>query len=102
MKKPALPSTSFLSNSKDNQKFQTQLNIISDAFKIKPATMWQVSDLTGIQRPNVCRHVSTLLKSHSIALLKKGICPISNYRAGFYTSDQRLFPSDPQLKLFSI
>lgn len=85
--------TSLFSESNDNQNFKTQLDIIAEAFRLKPSTMWQVSIRTGITRPNVCRHVAELLKRDDIVLLKKGLCPISHYRAGFYTSDKSLFPS---------
>lgn len=100
MQKSQPLQTSFVTDNKDNKKFTSQLESVQQAFEDKPKTMWQVSIQTKITRPNVCRHVSTLRKTKRIALLHKGLCPISKYSAGFYTTNEDLFPSDPQLKLF--
>jgi hypothetical protein len=61
--------------------------------------MLQCAHLTGIERANICRYVAELEKQGEIALVRKGLCPITGYRAGFYSTDPKLF-STKQLDLF--
>ena len=58
------------------------LNAYSEAH---PLTMLQVSELTGIYRANVCRYNAEMRKNGTLILVRKGICPVSKHRAGFYT-----------------
>ena len=61
-------------HSKDSQTLP-QLQTVRLCFSTRPKTMLEVSAETGIRRANVCRY---------------GLCPISKYRAGFYTTDPEL------------
>jgi hypothetical protein len=79
---------------------QHQLEIMVDAF-LEPQTMLQVARSTNIERANVCRIVDRLRRNNGIALVKIGKCPITRYRAGFYTTDRTKFPNNPQLSLFT-
>ena len=49
--------------------------------------MLMVSNETGIYRANICRYIAELRRQERIELVKKGICPISKHRAGFYTTN---------------
>ncbi|MHA6697691.1 hypothetical protein [Chryseobacterium sp. A321] len=75
---------------KDKQ-FKTEKEKVSNAFYDKPNTMFQVALLTNVERPNVCRRVAELRKENRIYLVYKGLCPISHYRAGFYTTNERVY-----------
>jgi len=79
-----------ISQSKDN-KYLRQMQIVYNAFRIRPATMLMISVETGILRANICRYVSKYRKQGKIMLLHKTICPITKARAGFYTTDENLF-----------
>ena len=63
---------------------------VKEEFRGEPKTMLQVSVQTGILRANICRYVSELRKQDQITHIKKGICPISKFRAGFYTTDKEV------------
>ena len=76
---------------KDNH-FETQMKRVFEAFKRKPSTMLMVSIETGILRANICRYVAEWEKENRICIVRKGICPISKHRAGFYTTNPDLFP----------
>ncbi|RNI29778.1 hypothetical protein EFA69_09575 [Rufibacter immobilis] len=74
--------------SKDNtDKGQKQLSLIRAAFYQTPATMLMIAHKTGIERASICRYVATLRKAGAIALVWKGFCPITHFRAGFYTTN---------------
>ena len=76
---------------KDNH-FQTQMQKVFTAFHKQPKTMLMVSIETGILRANICRYVAEWEKENRICIVRKGICPISKHRAGFYTTNPELFP----------
>ncbi len=79
----------------------TQIPTVYKAFATEtPKTMLQVSIETGILRANICRYNSKFVKQDRMQLVKKGICPISKHRAGFYTTNKELFVNDSQLSLF--
>jgi hypothetical protein len=73
--------------------FQAQMKRVFAAFERKPSTMLMVSIKTGILRANICRYVAKWEQQNCIRLVKKGICPISKHRAGFYTTNPELFPA---------
>jgi hypothetical protein len=73
--------------------FQVQMKRIFAAFYRQPKTMLMVSVETGILRANICRYVAEWEKQNCIKIVRKGICPISKHRAGFYTTNPELFPS---------
>ena len=60
-----------------------QLQRLIRAFKT-PKTMLQVSHETGILRANICRRIAELRELNKIEVVRKGLCPITNHRAGFY------------------
>jgi len=68
------------------EKFQKQDEILYLAFSGRPKTMLQVSIQTGIYRSNICRWIAKMQRKSSIYLIKYGNCPISKYKAGFYTT----------------
>lgn len=72
--------------------FNTQMKIVFSAFQDRPKTMLMVSFETGILRANICRYISNWRKRDKIAVAKKGLCPITKFPAGFYTTDPELFP----------
>jgi len=80
-----------------DKHFQSQIRRVFAAFYKQPKTMLMVSVETGILRANVCRYVAELQKQNRISIVRKGICPISKHRAGFYTTNYttnpELFPS---------
>ena len=90
-----------------NFKSYGKVNQILTVFKAfqtdTPKTMLQVSTETGIRRANLCRYLAMFQKQGKIQLLYKTICTISKYRAGYYTTNEKLFKSnDNQLKLFEV
>ncbi len=70
----------------------TQYQTTAAAFYSHPKTMLQVAAETGIRRANICRYVTTLRKYDNIYLIRKGVCPISKCRAGFYTTNKAFIP----------
>jgi hypothetical protein len=74
-------------------QFQAQMQRVFAAFYEQPKTMLMVSVETGILRANICRYVAKWEKENRICMVRKGICPISKHRAGFYTTNPELFPS---------
>ena len=79
--------------------FHKQLKTVYNSFLESPKTMLQVAIETGILRANICRYVRTFRKLDKIAIVRIGYCPITKHKAGFYTTDPALFPSDNQLKI---
>ena len=73
--------------------FQTQMKQVFVTFYRQPKTMLMVSIETGILRANICRYVAKWEKQNCIKIVRKGICPISKHRAGFYTTNPDLFPA---------
>ncbi len=54
-------------------------------------TMKQVSVKTNIDRANICRFIAKRRKYKSIYLVRKGLCPITKHRAGFFTTNFELY-----------
>lgn len=75
--------------SKDNHSFSQQ-QTVRLCFSTHPKTMLEASEETGIRRANVCRYVGKLRKRDQIAVVRYGLCPVSKYRAGLYTTDPAL------------
>lgn len=76
--------------SKDTHN-QAQIKRVFEAFRVQPKTMLMVSLETGIFRSNICRYISKYQKQNTIHKIKTGLCQISKYRAGYYTTDENLF-----------
>ena len=74
----------------------SQLQQVFAAFQVRPMTMLEVSRETGIFRANICRYVGRMRKRDQIAVVKRGLCPISKTRAAYLTTDSRLFPAIPR------
>ncbi len=72
--------------SEDTKNIRDQFSKTIAAFRGNPKTMLQVSIETGIRRANICRYVAKMRKQDIIYLDRKGLCPISKCRAGFYQS----------------
>jgi hypothetical protein len=72
--------------------FQPQMQRVFAVLYRQPKTMLMVSIETGILRANICRYVAKWEKENRICIVRKGICPISKHRAGFYTTNPDLFP----------
>ena len=71
---------------KGTKIIRDQYNKTLKAFSEYPKTMLQVSIETGILRANICRYVADMRRRDIIFLDRKGLCPISKHRAGFYQS----------------
>lgn len=71
--------------------FEGQRKTIIRAFSNKHLTMLQVAHMTGIERANICRRVAELRETDNIYLVRKGLCPITKHRAGFYTTDREQY-----------
>lgn len=84
-----------------DKDFRTQYQITYQAFRNAPKTMLQVSIETGILRANICRYIAEMLEKGQIQVTRRGLCPFTHFRAGFYSTDPALFPnSDNQPTLF--
>ena len=60
-----------------------QLQRLKIAFAT-PKTMLEVAQETEILRASICRRIAELQDRGQIKLVKKGVCPITKHRAGFY------------------
>lgn len=79
----------------DKDRHFSQLQQVYAAFKERPMTMLECARKTGIERAGVCWYVRDLRKSDRIAVVKHGPCPITHFKAGFLTTDPKLFPVQP-------
>lgn len=86
------PKVSLHKEQAKSTEFQAQMKKVFASFKQQPKTMLAVSVETGILRANICRYVAEWKKENKIKLVRFGFCPISKHRAGFYTTNQELFP----------
>jgi hypothetical protein len=75
---------------KDNY-FATQYKIVYQSFLEQPKTMLQASIETGILRANICRYVADMEDKGLVQMIRKGLCPYTHFRAGFYSTDEALF-----------
>lgn len=82
--------------------FASQFKTVYQSFKELPKTMLQVSIETGILRANICRYIAEMEEKGQIQVIRKGYCPYTHFRAGFYSTDEALFskPNVSQLNLF--
>ena len=99
MKKTTPVSVAFIHNKSNH--FLAQKQAVYEDLKSFPKTMLQVSRCTGIERANICRHIAALKKEDRVQLIRKGGCPISHFRAGFYSTDEAIFKVNGQLSLFA-
>lgn len=73
--------------------FGGQMKRVFACLNQEPKTMLMVSYETGILRSNICRYIARLEELNLITIVRKGLCPISKYRAGFYSTNPVLFPA---------
>jgi len=88
------PQTSLDVHRKDTKKrpHLAQRERVYLALYKEPKTMLMVSVETGILRANICRFIAKWERCNTVEMVRKGICPISKRRAGFYTTNPELFP----------
>ncbi|MCW9708087.1 hypothetical protein [Fodinibius salsisoli] len=83
---------------------QTKRNQIRKTFQAlhgdEPLTRLQVAQKTGIRRANVCWYIRHFRKRNQVAVVRKGIDPITRHPAEFLTTNPDLFPDDPQTDMF--
>tara|TARA_R110002096_G_scaffold114977_4_gene249149 strand:- start:1637 stop:1951 length:315 start_codon:yes stop_codon:yes gene_type:complete len=70
---------------------QAQKKRVFEALYRQHKTILMVFVETGILRANICRYVAQWEKQNCIRIVRKGICPISKHRAGFYTVKPELY-----------
>jgi hypothetical protein len=82
--------------------FVSQYKTVYQSFKERPKTMLEVFIETGILRANVCRYIAEMEEKGQIQLIRKGYCPYTHFKAGFYSTDEALFTklNVSQLNLF--
>lgn len=59
------------------KRFSDQLRKVSIAFYEQPRTRFEVAQLCGVYRANVCRYIAHLRKHNQVKVVKRGICPIT-------------------------
>ena len=92
------PSVSLNGNNKDTKINQLQ-KVYSTLF-VRPMTMLEVAQLTGIERAKVCRYVAELRKQNNVEVVRLGVCPIAKHsRVQFLTTNPALVPQRKQLDL---
>jgi len=86
-----------------DSKFISQYIQVYHSFKMCPKTMLQVSIETGILRANICRYAAQMQRKGQIQVIRKGLCPYTKFKAGFYSTDEGLFRKldVSQLNLFN-
>lgn len=89
-------------STKDNQKFDTQLIRVYDAFYESPGTMKEVDRRIGIMRESICRYCAKLRKQDKLYPIRKRLCNVTNHLAIEWTTNSALVPPRPiQLDLFT-
>ena len=63
------------------QNFEQQFKLVKKTFSLNIYTM-------------ICRYVAKMRKENSIVLVKRGICPITKFRAGFYSTNLNLLTNE--------
>lgn len=74
-----------------DRKYKAQMQKVFLSLYKKPKTMLMVSLETGVLRANICRYVAEWERKDCIRIYRKGYCPITKHRAGFYTTNPELF-----------
>ena len=85
-KRKRATATATPKNHSKDTKFATQFNTVFHSFSLQPKTMLQVAIETGILRANICRYVAKMENTGKLYIQRKGLCPISKHRAGYYTT----------------
>lgn len=72
-----LINTSNKSVKNRRKNFSDQLRRVAIAFYEQPRTRFEVAQLCGVYRANVCRYVARLQRLNQIKVVRRGICPIT-------------------------
>ncbi|MCO5238117.1 MAG: hypothetical protein M9933_17805 [Chitinophagaceae bacterium] len=84
----------------ENRKFLSEKKRFFDFLQIQVATATQAAAALGIYRPNACRYKRWLEKESKLFVVKKDVCPVTGFRAGFLTTDPAKMPKNLQTSLF--
>jgi hypothetical protein len=95
-KSPAARQRLLKSGGKDTS-FIPQYQTVYQSFKERPKTMLEVSIETGILRANICRYAAKMEENGQIQEIRKGYCPYTHFKAGFYSTDESLFTTKPDV-----
>ena len=82
----------------DAPEFQSQFNIVCNAFYLEPQTMKEVDVLTGIMRENICRDVHYLRKQGKIFVVGKRVCKRTKRLAMTLSTDPKYKDVDSRFK----
>jgi len=96
----SLKDAFFVEKQNKDKALSNQFKLVYKSFYKAPKTMLMASKETGIFRANICRYVATLRESDKIAEVKKGLCKVSNHKAGYLSTDPKQFPKSNQYKMF--
>jgi aminopeptidase-like protein len=88
------------SNNDLKQVKDNELQAVYEYLQTNIATATQVAVALNIYRPNLCRRKRKLETVGKLAVIKKGICPITKHTAALLTTNPALFPNPSQLNLF--
>ena len=75
------------------ERYERQIADVHNSLIGHIRNMRQISDFTGIERPNVCRYISILREKGKIIETGEGLCPITQKRTKFFTADKQNFPN---------
>lgn len=89
MKNSLTPSLSLNAQLKDTKIPEIVRTLLALSIKGHPQTMKMVAEATNIDRANLCRYFSIYKRCGKIAFVKKGLCHISNHKAGFYSITEK-------------
>ena len=82
-------------------KFKADLIKVYNALKAKPMTMKEADIYTGVMRESICRHIDTLLRQGSIAVIRKRKYTITGYPyVKEYTANLSFVRKSNQLTMF--
>lgn len=93
--------TSLISQSKDSNYFDTELNRVDKAFFDVPSTMKEVDRRIGVMRESICRYCAKLRKQDKLYPISKRICNVTGHLAIEWTTNPEMAPKgSQQLDLF--
>lgn len=102
MKKSSTPTgTTLITQSKDSNYFESELNRVEKAFFETPSTMKEVDRRIGVMRESICRYCAKLRKQDKLYPICKRICNVTGHLAIEWTTNIALVPPRPiQTELF--
>lgn len=87
------PGSAISANGIQSKAVSEDTKIVSQERKVflallgRPLTMLMVSILVGVRRANICRLIDKWRKQGKVRLVKIDYCQISNFKAGYYSTD---------------